>query len=312
MRNIAAHKRFSCSRLIGASLLCLGLAAAPVTFDSGRLDVEPKAAAAKKGGDKGGGKGGGKDRGGRDRGGKDKSSGKSNSSGNSGKSSVGAANGSRGGNAFGKEQKDRRIEQAKDRYGKTQKKAGRSSKVSIASDPDSKRVAHRFSKAQTDDLIGGGWKTDKSVDGFVNHGDRVRTMVKLAKALGYDASVGALQANFGTPSENGIAALQDELAVARGEAEIDPEAASKVADLEAELALAIENAKPGQGPVSDWAVADLDVNDDGIVDRTDLAALGDLRDEDDIPSDDGDEDRDDDDKQGDDDEQGEDEDGDDD
>jgi hypothetical protein len=44
----------------------------------------------------------------------------------------------------------------------------------------------------------------RSDAGFKNHGERTRTMVELAKRLGYGARVGAHQANFGTPFENGI------------------------------------------------------------------------------------------------------------
>jgi hypothetical protein len=80
--------------------------------------------------------------------------------------------------------------------------------------------------------------------------------------------VGALQANFGTPQENGIAALEAKLAAAKAagdQAEVDR--------LEKELAEAIKNAKPGEGPDDSWATADLDVNDDGVVDKRDLQAL---------------------------------------
>jgi hypothetical protein len=108
----------------------------------------------------------------------------------------------------------------------------------------------------------------RSDAGFKNHGERTRTMVELAKRLGYGARVGAHQANFGTPFENGIADLQAQLAEA--------EAAGNQAEverLEGELAEAIENAKPGRGPDDSWATADLDVNDDGVVDKRDLDAL---------------------------------------
>ena len=97
--------------------------------------------------------------------------------------------------------------------------------------------------------------------------------LSLAKRLGYGARVGALQANFGTPHETGVAELQAELEAARAEAETNPDAAAKVTELEAALARAM-NAKPGNGPGDDWAAADLDVNQDGVVDRQDLAALG--------------------------------------
>ena len=108
----------------------------------------------------------------------------------------------------------------------------------------------------------------RSDGGFKNHGERTRTMVELAKRLGYGAHVGAHQANFGTPFENGIADLQAQLAQAKtagNQAEVER--------LENELAQAIENAKPGKGPDDSWATADLDVNDDGVVDKRDIDAL---------------------------------------
>jgi hypothetical protein len=114
-----------------------------------------------------------------------------------------------------------------------------------------------------------GWKGPAaSTGGFRNHGERVRTMVELSKRLGYGARVGALQANFGTPQENGIAALQAKIAAAKAagdQAEVDR--------LEAELAEKIENAKPGKGPDDSWATTNLDVNADGVVDKRDLQAL---------------------------------------
>ena len=118
-------------------------------------------------------------------------------------------------------------------------------------------------------------------------------MVELAKQLGYGARVGAMQANFGTPFENGITDLQaeleateTELAEARAalEAEEDPartaeleteiqELEHEIEDLEGRLDQAIADAKPGKGPNDSWATADLDVNDDGVVDPADLEAL---------------------------------------
>jgi hypothetical protein len=112
----------------------------------------------------------------------------------------------------------------------------------------------------------------RSGGGFKNHGERTRTMVELAKRLGYGAGVGAHQANFGTPFENGIADLQAQLAAAKAAGN-----QAEVEQLENELAQAIENAKPGKGPDDSWATADLDVNDDGVVDKRDLDALDELQ-----------------------------------
>ena len=82
----------------------------------------------------------------------------------------------------------------------------------------------------------------RSDGGFKNHGERTRTMVELAKRLGYGARVGAHQANFGTPFENGIADLQAQLAEAKAAGN-----QAEVERLENALAQAIENAKPGKG-----------------------------------------------------------------
>lgn len=100
-------------------------------------------------------------------------------------------------------------------------------------------------------------------------------MVEIAKRLGHDARVGALQGNFGTPLENGIAELEAKLDEARAALDTDPdsEAAAQVEALEAELAAAIAAAEPRNGPSGDWATVDLDVNADGVVDQRDLAAL---------------------------------------
>ena len=77
-----------------------------------------------------------------------------------------------------------------------------------------------------------------------------------------------MQANFGTPFENGIADLQNQLAAARAAGD-----QAGVERLEAKLEAAVAAAKPGKGPGDSWATADLDVNDDGTVDARDLDAL---------------------------------------
>jgi hypothetical protein len=138
-------------------------------------------------------------------------------------------------------------------------------------------AAYRFAPRETRHLIETGWQPRrKSDDGFRNHGERVRTMVELARRLGHGAHVGALQANFGTPYENGIAALQGELDHAREQLRSDPhnpELRAEVRRLETELQAAIAAAKPGWGPDDGWATVDLDVNGDGVVDARDLEAL---------------------------------------
>ncbi len=101
-------------------------------------------------------------------------------------------------------------------------------------------------------------------DGFRNHGDRVSTFVALAKQLGFSASVGAMQGNFGTPFENDLVARDP----VTGEFLKDPDTGEFIIDAsEAEIAAV----KPGNGPRTGWETeTDLDVNMDGVVDATDL------------------------------------------
>ena len=92
-----------------------------------------------------------------------------------------------------------------------------------------------------DALIAGGWgNRPVTNDGFRNHGERVRTYVAIAKALGEGAYVGALQANFGPVT-----------------ATTPPPANPR---------------PPGARPPGDWATVNLDVNKDGIIDARDLLA----------------------------------------
>ncbi|MEZ5931294.1 MAG: hypothetical protein R3F54_04990 [Alphaproteobacteria bacterium] len=271
-------------------VLCLVLTAAPVTFDAPAAGGTLKIALAKNAGGNGGGKGnGGGDRGGdggRSGGGKGHGgdgAGHGNGPGRSDRSFGEVMEGFRSGKAFGLGGEDKRVGHARDRYHEALAPKGRGKSERAGGDPDSSRVAHRFSPEEAKALIGRGWKSGQLQGGFRNHGERVRTMVAIAKALGYDASVGALQANFGTPGENGITDIQAELDAAREAVEADPDdaaAAARVDELEAALADAVAGAKPGRGPGGDWATADLDVNDDGVVDRADLDALGEPRDDD--------------------------------
>jgi hypothetical protein len=166
--------------------------------------------------------------------------------------------GVRSGKAFGIERRDPRMAAAKERY------QGALGKRDHAG-PEEETVAYGFTSEETVGLIERGWKgRTAGEDGFRSHGERTRTMVELSKQLGYGARVGAMQANFGTPQENGITELQAELAAAEDPAEVER--------LEAELAAAIEQAKPGNGPDDGWPTVDLDVNDDQVVDQRDLEA----------------------------------------
>ena len=271
-RNVARqHSAFL--RCLFPGTIALALIAMPVSLSGVSSDPLWNTALAKKGGDKGGkGGGGGKgndnSRGGSSDKSGDRSHGKSRSVG-------GKAHGARGASESGFGRADRNIAKAKDRYREalTDKAKGTAAGKRSTPGREAREVSHRFSTSQTRQLIDKGWQAEQPLDGFKNHGQRVRTMVELAKRLGYGARVGALQANFGTPHETGVAELQAELEAARAEAETNPDAAAKVTELEAALALAM-NAKPGNGPGDDWAAADLDVNQDGVVDRQDLAALG--------------------------------------
>jgi hypothetical protein len=86
-----------------------------------------------------------------------------------------------------------------------------------------------------DALIAGGWGNRALDDGFRNHGERVRTYVAIAKALGEGAYVGALQANFGPVT-------------------------------------ATQPLPTNPRPPGDWATINLDVNKDGVIDGRDLLA----------------------------------------
>jgi hypothetical protein len=183
------------------------------------------------------------------------------------------------GRAFGREHRDGRLEEARARYNQSLDHRrgggprGRGAFGLRLPGPE----AHRLSPQETKHLIGHGWRPGREPGpGFRNHRERVRTMVELSKRLGHGAQVGALQASFGTPQETGIASLAAELAMAHAELDAnpeDPEAAAWVDELEMELAVAIDCARPGPGADRSWARADLDVNGDGVVDPRDLAAL---------------------------------------
>ncbi|MEQ9813303.1 MAG: hypothetical protein RLO50_11020 [Azospirillaceae bacterium] len=81
-----------------------------------------------------------------------------------------------------------------------------------------------LSDEETRQLIANGWGANVPSDGvFANHGQRVRTMVAIAQALGYSSHVGALQANFGTSHETGLADLQAEIEALAGQSPLGPD-----------------------------------------------------------------------------------------
>ena len=257
-------------RLALAAGTALALIAAPVAFSPHSLTLAWQVAAAKNdGGGGGGGGGGGHGNGGGHGKGQDASRGHGRSD------DLGAW-------AYGRDRRDDRIEHARQRYDAA---IGHAAGFGHGPTGDDDRAAHRFSADETHQLIERGWRARAVSDaGFRNHGERVRTMVELAKQLGYGGKVGALQANFGTPYENGIAQIEADLEAARADlAAGDDQAAGRVAELEAQLDAAVAAAKPGNGANHDWARADLDVNGDGLVDRSDLDALAATPDDDEAP-----------------------------
>ena len=278
-------------QLLLTSALALVLTTLPVSINADGPPLGWQTAFAKDGAGGGGGNGGGNGNGGGQGGGHgDHGGGPDHGPGGEGHAygldedhggQAGGANGYhdfnefadsvRSGKAVGLERHDERIDQARGRYAAALGKANQVKQAAYG--PNAQDgigpAAHRFSPEETQALMERGWKGPTTgAAGFRNHGERVRTMVALSERLGYGARVGALQANFGTPQENGIAALQAELAEAQAvgnQAEVDR--------LQAEIAEKIENAKPGKGPDDSWATANLDVNADGVVDKRDLEAL---------------------------------------
>jgi hypothetical protein len=100
---------------------------------------------------------------------------------------------------------------------------------------------------------------------------RNRGFIGLARMLKLDPGIGAAQASFGTPAENGVAELADALDAARFELAGSPKTprlAAAVREQERELEAAV--ARLPRGPGKSWALADLDLNDDRKVDRKDI------------------------------------------
>ena len=112
------------------------------------------------------------------------------------------------------------------------------------------RAGQHFGEAETAALIEAGWAgPDSPAGSFADHGERMATMIAIARALGHEPRVGALQASFGTPHENHLEP---------GRPPTPTEAASVGAG---HLAVATDR---------DWMTVDLDTDGDGDVDQEDL------------------------------------------
>lgn len=119
-----------------------------------------------------------------------------------------------------------------------------------------------------------GWRVPANAAAGSPHssGARLRTMIGIARAGKLPPAVGAMQAIFGTPEETGVAALERRIEAARaagsrraGGAPGGPSLKESREQLKALLA----GLPPGP---RNWPRADLDRNDDGRIDRLDIAA----------------------------------------
>ena len=198
-----------------------------------------------------------------------------NGGGNAGGNAGGNGGGSAGGNAGGNAQAAAAIDGARGRYSEQQDTAG-DGDATPGFGRGVGRPTIELSDDETNSLISQGWGRPDLQGNFESHGARVSTMVQIAIEQGHSASVGAMQANFGTPQENGIQDLAENLDAARAAlAEADdadrPAIEQEIESLETQIGNLVDAAKPGRGPEG-WATVDLDVNGDGTVDANDLNA----------------------------------------
>ena len=154
------------------------------------------------------------------------------------------------------------------------------------------KVSKHLENNESLSLTDSGWINKKvfSKD-FTNHGQRVKTYVEIAKLKGLPAYVGALQANFGNPYETGIAKFQNKITdlnsqitllntqLLNTELTVDKTTAiqnqiniltSDVIETNGLLKTTIKNIKPGVSVGNGWETANLDINNDGIVNEADL------------------------------------------
>jgi hypothetical protein len=126
-------------------------------------------------------------------------------------------------------------------------------------------------------LVERGWRPPggNAAAGGPGPSERVRVMVDVARALRLRASTGAMQAAFGTPAENGLDGVRRRLAKARASLPERPKDADRresVRQWERLLEEGLAKVPAFRDAGRDWALAELDVNQDGTVDAQDLAA----------------------------------------
>ena len=134
-----------------------------------------------------------------------------------------------------------------------------------------------LSDGETGALIAGGWGEETVVDdGFKNHGQRVSTFVKLAKALGYSASVGAMQANF--PENVEVEAAIPVVGVVIDGGAIDGVVVDGVVvdggvvDGGVVDGVVVDGGLVEDDGAGDWTTVNLDVDGDGVITIADLEA----------------------------------------
>ena len=140
------------------------------------------------------------------------------------------------------------------------------------------KVSKSLEKEESLSLVNSGWVNENVYSkGFVNHGQRVKTYVEIAKSKDLPAHVGALQANFGNIYETGINDLNNQienlntqlidLDQSTDEAKV---ITSRLETLNQELETIIENVKPGLKVESGWETINLDSNNDGVINIDDI------------------------------------------
>lgn len=124
-----------------------------------------------------------------------------------------------------------------------------------------------FDDAETRELIASGW-SGAALQTGAGVPERLALLTRLAVQQGHAPHVGALQARYGTPQENGLADLQRRIDALAALSTPNAAELADLARLRAELAARAAAVKPG--PVEGWELVDLDANGDGRVDADDL------------------------------------------